>query len=92
MVSKEFQQATQFLTDGVFWREGTYVFEVQMFGKQLKNVHREAFEVTLTRRDIEGLLSNLQLIREALQEHVSCGQRIQKPWVYIHPTIRLAQG
>jgi len=90
--SKEFQQAVQFLTDSVFWREGTYVLEVQVSGKQLKGVHREAFQVTLTRREIEGLQANLQLIEEGLQEYVTSGQRIQKPWAFIHPSIRLASG
>jgi len=90
--SKEFQQAVQFLTDSVFWREGTYVLEVQVSGKQLKGIHREAFQVTLTRREIEELQANLQLIKEGLQEYVTSGQRIQKQWVFIHPSMSLASG
>lgn len=88
--SKEFQQAVQFLANSVFWREGNYLLEVQVSGKQLKSIHREVFQVTLTRSEIEGLQANLQLIKNGLEEYVTSGQRIQKRWVYIHPSIRLA--
>jgi hypothetical protein len=53
--SKEFQQAERFLTDGVFWREGAYRLEFNVFGRQLKKPHQEVLGVTLAGRDVGGI-------------------------------------
>jgi hypothetical protein len=85
--SKEFKQAERFLTDRIFWREGTYDLELEVSGRKLKTSHKEVFRFTLTARDIELLQGNLALLKEDLHNQVAKGERPHLQWIYVHPAI-----
>ena len=89
--SKEYKQAERALTDGVFWREGSYLLEIRMSGKELKCVQQEVLRMTLTRRDIELLQGNLQLISEVLKTYVTKGEQLQQSWIYVHAPIQVLE-
>ena len=90
--SKEYKQAERALTDGVFWREGSYLLEIRMSGKELKSVQQEVLRMTLTRRDIELLQGNLQLISEVLKAYVTEGEQLQQSWIYVHAPIQVLES
>jgi hypothetical protein len=88
--SKDYKQAELLLTEGLFWREGAYLLEIQMSGKELRSVQREILEMTLTRRDIQSLQENLQLMKEVLKAYVIKGELFQPAWIFIHPSIQIS--
>jgi len=85
--SKEFKEALQLLKDNVFWREGKYIVELRVCGKQLKHEHVDRFATNLTRTEIEGLNANMHYLEEGLEEYVTTGKPAHKPWAFAHSSL-----
>jgi len=82
--SREFAQAEQFLTDNSFWREGTYRLDITLSGKQLKEPHRQALQINLSRRDVDNIKKDLGTIKDELKTEIVGGPRTryQPTWAY----------
>ncbi|HYX29913.1 MAG TPA: hypothetical protein VE863_15335 [Pyrinomonadaceae bacterium] len=82
--SREFAQAEQFLTDNSFWREGTYRLDITISGKQLKEPHRQALQINLSRRDVDVIKKDLVAIKDDLKTEIAGGPKTNylPSWAY----------
>lgn len=85
--SKEFIQAERLSTENMFWREGAYSVEVKVLGKELRSPHRETFDLTLTRSEVDDLHANLALVKENLNNLIMKGDDTRPQWLFTQPTI-----
>jgi len=78
---KEVVQAQEFFANNMYWKEGDYIFEVEM---QIvgRKPQRQSFTVTFRREDVERLQSNIPLFQSHLRA-ITTGNKESVDWSYV---------
>ncbi len=66
--SKDYKELENFVTENVFWREGSYQIEMSFDIKGLKRPHKQTFAFSLTRQDIENVKKNTEIIKQQVHQ------------------------
>jgi hypothetical protein len=66
--SKEFSQAKDLLAEDLFWKEGEYTCELEIYESNRKAPHRESFKFLLTKADATELRDNVSSIEPYLRQ------------------------
>lgn len=65
--SLEFREVRGAFIDNMYWRDGTYTFEVRMYESRLKSPHLLRFQTTLSSSDVEQLRANCNQLEVAFR-------------------------
>jgi hypothetical protein len=88
--SKEFVQAQDFFKNNLFWKEGKYTFEIDIFELKRRSPYRERFTLLLTKPDVERLKVNLNSIEPYLRK-ATLDDESQYVWSHCITVIRPEQ-
>jgi len=92
--SPEFAKARDHFRDGMYWREGKYLFLVGLHEIQTKNPHVERFEVVVTKSHVDALRRNtdhFEMQIRAMHSTVEDKVEDQKPfpiWNWVYPVTK----
>lgn len=90
--SKEFFEARDFFKNSMYWKQGKYIFEVNIQEIRLSTPHKESFSLVLSKDDIEKLQKNTDqletYLRLLLETNKGKGKDLPSPsWNWRTPEI-----
>jgi|GEM_PF-1710642 len=90
--SKELSRFREFYLSNMYWKEGSYTFEVMLYEAHTRSVHTERLSLHLDQADIEALNKNCALFEKGLREFAAKQDTVQQSDVdelsYIYPKVK----